>query len=374
MLIAIDWFTPAYRAGGPVRSIENLVQWLGSEWQIDVLTSDRDWGQAHPLPGIQTDHWVQQMNCRVRYVSQGQMNYTSISRLLNEGNYDGILLNSMFSRPFTQWPLQWRKQQAHPPKVILAPRGMLRPGALAIKPLKKKVYLALMKWRGWHQGLTFLATGSHEVEDVRRVFGSSANVVEVPNLSARVGEYPGAMHKVKGEAVFISVGRITAVKNTLASLQALAQVKGKVQLHLLGPMGESAYWQQCEKAIAQLPESVQVKLHGEKPPGEVAAALAQAHFLLLPSVSENFGHAIVEALAAGRPAIISDQTPWRQLQMAEAGWDVELKQADALAKALQEAIDMDGAQYERWSRGAWNFAVTQVQQPGAVAQWRRVFD
>lgn len=44
----------------------------------------------------------------------------------------------------------------------------------------------------------------------------------------------------------------------------------------------------------------------------------------MPTFNENYGHAIVESFVAGLPVVISDRTPWRNLEKINAGWDIPL--------------------------------------------------
>ena len=55
--------------------------------------------------------------------------------------------------------------------------------------------------------------------------------------------------------------------------------------------------------------------------------------------------AIAEALLTGMPVVISDQTPWRNLEAANAGWDLPLDDLSAFAAAIQQMADMDGEAY-----------------------------
>jgi glycosyltransferase involved in cell wall biosynthesis len=73
-------------------------------------------------------------------------------------------------------------------------------------------------------------------------------------------------------------------------------------------------------------------------------------------LSENFGHVMVEALSAGCPLIISDRTPWRDLETKHIGWDLPL---DSLKwkETLNRAIEMEADEYETMSKAAREFAV-----------------
>ncbi|MBN8497849.1 MAG: hypothetical protein J0M32_13465 [Candidatus Accumulibacter sp.] len=55
----------------------------------------------------------------------------------------------------------------------------------------------------------------------------------------------------------------------------------------------------------------------------------------LPPFSENFGHAINEALSVGVPVLISDKTPWRNLQEKGMGWDLPLDNRRAFIEVIE---------------------------------------
>ena len=57
----------------------------------------------------------------------------------------------------------------------------------------------------------------------------------------------------------------------------------------------------------------------------VGEVFAEHDLFLLPSLGENYSHVTCEALSAGCPVLISDRTPWRNLQQKGVGWDVPLK-------------------------------------------------
>ena len=81
-------------------------------------------------------------------------------------------------------------------------------------------------------------------------------------------------------------------------------------------------------------------------------AMAGQDVLLLPSRSENFGHAIFEALAAGTPVVIGDKTPWRGLEAAQGRVDIALPDAPAIAAAIDRLAAMPASDYAAWRAGA----------------------
>ena len=58
ILTLVDYYPPAYKAGGPIRSVSNLVERLSDEFEFWVVTRDRDLGDAVPLPGVLAGVWT----------------------------------------------------------------------------------------------------------------------------------------------------------------------------------------------------------------------------------------------------------------------------------------------------------------------------
>src|SRR4029077_18366186 len=121
---------------------------------------------------------------------------------------------------------------------------------------------------------------------------------------------------------FVFLSRITRKKNLHIALELLQQVDGSVTFDIYGPVIDPAYWRECVAVIERMPPNVAVTYRGAIAHDDVASALSGYHFFLLPTASENFGHAIVEALAAGCPLVTSDQTPWTALRQRGIGWDL----------------------------------------------------
>src|SRR5437763_11925081 len=120
--------------------------------------------------------------------------------------------------------------------------------------------------------------------------------------------------KRTGEVSFVFVSRVSPMKNLLAAIEMLSALPGEVLFDIYGPVDDQAYFLRCRQAAAKLPPNVKVCFKGPLPHEEAQAKFAEYHFFLFPTLGENFGHVIVEALAAGCPLIISTETPWSSLQ------------------------------------------------------------
>lgn len=353
VLAFIDWYLPGYKAGGPVRSLANLVDHLRGRVDLHIVTSNTDYTASAPYPGITPDQWTTLPGGEhVWYASQAGHTLATWRRILNERPWDAVYINGLYSRWSTMAPL-WLLRRM-PTRRIVAVRGMLAHGMMEHGTWKKRAYLSTMKRLGLFRNAEFQATNSEEVGDVRRWIGPQAVVHLVPNLGRKViAEAPAPRDKVTGRLRLVSVARIAVEKNTLFAIERLRACRTDVVFDLYGTIYDQAYWQRCEQAMTALPPNVQVRHRGPIAPEAVPATLANYHALFMPSQGENFGHALVEALSAGLPLLISDRTPWRGLAEQGAGWDLPLERPDRFEEALAALAALDQRAYDRLSASAF---------------------
>ncbi len=379
VLVIVSHYLPGHKAGGPIRSVANIVAWLGNEVHFSVLTRDRDFCDAKPYTGIRTDAWQQVGKAQVMYLSPGRLGLLNWLQLLRSLEYDVLFLNGFFEILSVQTLFLRRLKLLNRRKLLLAPRGEFSPGALALKKTKKKAYLQLARLMGLWQDVVWMASSRFEERDIRLALGDRENILDVriaPNLVAPAMAVVDSLLTRKKRpgilrAIFIS--RIARMKNLIGALRALNNLQGNVTFDIYGPLEDAAYWQECQEVIAQLPANIQVRQLGEVDHARVPSLLGQYDLFLLPTLGENFGHAIAEALAAGCPVLISDRTPWRNLEVARAGFDVPLEQPERFHEILQFFIDMDEPTHREWRAGAQAYLKTSPWLMDAVEQNRRLF-
>jgi len=134
----------------------------------------------------------------------------------------------------------------------------------------------------------------------------------------------------------------------------------EIDYQIYGAVKDNAYYNACLEKIKDLPKGVNVSFKGEIPATEIETVLAKASLFILPSKSENFGHAIMEALLSGRPVITSHTTPWNNLEQAKAGINLNPDQPIAIANAMEFFASMDQAAMDAWSRSAREYALKTV--------------
>src|SRR5206468_3006119 len=80
------------------------------------------------------------------------------------------------------------------------------------------------------------------------------------------------------------------------------------------------------------------------------------HFFAMPTLNENFGYVLLEALAVGCPLLISDQTVWDDIDEKGVGWRVPLDDRSAYVARLRECVAMSGREYSEMSARARKYA------------------
>lgn len=348
VLAVVEWYPPAYKAGGPIRSVYNLIQLLNAQTShpLEVVCGPRDLGDEEPLAGIVCDTPHDQDGVRVTYASSLSLAWwrAKLRGTADAPAPDVVYLNSLFSVPFALQPLRAARELGI--RVVLAPRGMLGAGALAIKPAKKTLFLTAARLLGWFRHVRWHASTPVERSEIRRHFPQAqVHVAMNVPLAPRECEAP----PWESNLTWLMLGRIQQKKNLHFALEALQDVdlKGKnVRIELVGPAEDEAYLQQL---LDMARPGVDVVHRGALPPDQLGAVWAKAHALLMPTTHENFGHAVVEAWAHGRPVLLSDQTPWRGLKEAGLGWDLPLDK-EVWKRGLSEALAWDQASWENLSR------------------------
>ncbi|MCA9885256.1 MAG: glycosyl transferase family 1, partial [Anaerolineae bacterium] len=125
-------YPPGYKSGGPVRSIVNMVDWLGDEYDFYIMALDRDTGDKQPFSGIDVGRWQQVGKAQVIYLPMRQLSLMQWREILISQPYDLIYQNSYFDPGSLKTVLLWRTHMIPRKPLMIAPRGELLPGAIDI--------------------------------------------------------------------------------------------------------------------------------------------------------------------------------------------------------------------------------------------------
>lgn len=356
VLIFIGYYSPAFRAGGPIRTTERLISALGDEFDFWIVTRDRDIGDRKPFEDIQQNQWLKVGKANVYYAQSFRLPGL-VPRLVRDLDPDVLYFNSFFDPLASIFPLivlRWqnlRRNRSSRPAILLAPHGEFSNGALALKSWKKHLFLNLAGITGIHRDVTIHVTALHELDDTRRALPHNrtayAQTLSAPPMLEEDALRGSNRDNKQVSVVFLS--RLSPMKNLLFALEVMALCKSSVLFDIYGPCEDRDYWRSCEAAIGRLPSNIEVRVLGTVFPNATIEVIAKYDLFFLPTLGENYGHVIAEALAAGTSLLISDRTPWRNLAMQGLGWDLPLEEGpQAFAVCIEKVAQRTYDERREW--------------------------
>ncbi len=375
ILIFTDWYEPGFKAGGPIRSCSNFAAQMKEGFSVFVFTGNMDAGERVPYSGVESDAWVERSGVHVFYASAAKLKWQAIAKLVNTLQPDFIYLNSMYSLYFTIYPLLMKRLSKIRGKIVLAPRGMLQEGAMRFKPFKKKLFLSAIRLLRMERDIYMHATDAQEEKDILRYLPRVRSVHIIPNFSAAIESVITWPEKVPGSLKLVFISRISPKKNLLFLLKLLQGIQtATITLAIRGTIEDEGYWHQCKKAIDSNLSNIRVDFQGPIDNKEVASFLSDHHLFILPTLGENFGHAIFEALGAGRPVLISDRTPWRNLETEKAGWDIPLNDPGRFVAIIERVAEMDREEYLEWCKRSHAYAQKKSNNADLREKYKALFE
>lgn len=352
------FYPPAFRGGGPVRSISALVQAAPAAFVPAVVTGDRDLGESEPLP-VAANRWVSRADADVYYASlSSPVAYARALISLRRRRPGLVHLNSFMNPLLSIVPVfLWRLGFWGRARLLISPRGEFGDGALSRRAGKKRAYMRIFRLLGLPRRVVWHSTAPHETADIRRAWGHAVTIVERENdtLLPLVATAPSSF---EGPLRAVFLGRIVEHKGLHIALQALQAVTAPVRLEVYGSREDAAYLRRCEALVRGLPAHIAVIFHGPVAPEEVLGVLARHELLVMPTAGENFGHVIAEALAASCVVAVTPFTPWTEVLSAGGGlvldraiepWSRGIEeQASSSSEERLRARRQAGRSYEKW--------------------------
>jgi len=343
ILVVTGYYFPGYKAGGVLRNIVNTVDNLCDRFEFKIVTRDRDLGDAVAYSDVRPGEWQPVGNASVCYLPPEAETVSRLNRLLDATPHDVLYLSSYFE-PLTIRVLLGRKLRGiRRPEVIVAPFGEFAEASLTQKYPKKFVFMTVARLAGLYDGVTWRVSSEYEATDLVKVLGVARGSIAVTgdlpvkNPPPAYGQEPSAGHPAEREGLnVIFLSRIAREKNLDYALKVLKKVRANVRFDIYGPAENTAYWEECQRIAAELPDNVRMSYKGIVTPDQVVRVFAQYDLFLFPTGGEAYGNVIAESLAAGTPVLVSTETPWRDLGKDGLGWDLGLDDPDAFVRVIEE--------------------------------------
>lgn len=349
VLVVCDYYLPGSKGGGGTRTISNMVERMSESYDFRILCRDHDGPlDRTPYPGISYGTWDRSGSGLVRYLSGDELRPSAIGRAIAESGADVIYLNSVFSRLTWSCLMAARLGKVTKMPVVLAPCGELGSGALKQKSLKKLSYLLLAKLVGLYDGVLWKASNEQEAAEIRLSFPNAQSMI-APDVGR--GRTPQGRHtetgKEPGRLRMVYISRITPKKNLKWLISLLEHASSGVTLDVFGDTDDPGYEAACEAAVV----GSKVCFRGPLDHSQVESTLSEYDLLALPTLHENFGHVILEALSVGVPVLLSDRTPWTEKVRDVAGSALPIDEELWLSEIHRMEM-MDADAFKAMKRGA----------------------
>lgn len=328
--------------GGPSYSVPRLCQALAKAGAEPILLSVANAPHVAHEGGYSDRRFAH--NYAGLPIVRGLRISSGLSNALSEAASDGDLVHNhgLWLMPNVQ--AGWAARRAQKPLVV-SPRGMLSPVALQFSRTKKHVFWQLVQGPAVRHAACLHVTSVQEHEEIRS-FGLSHPVAVIPN-GMDLPEGAAVFDQTRDERIVLSLGRIHPKKGLDYLLRAWAIVEARYpewRLRIAGA-DESGYAGELRALARRLALShvtIEEPIYGDSK----WDAYRGADLFVLPSLNENFGLTVAEALAAGIPVISTKGTPWRQLETEGCGWWID-HGVEPQAAVLDTAMAMPRASLRR---------------------------
>lgn len=356
-----------------MRTIVNMVSRLNSKYDFWVITRDHDGKlDLEQYKTVEINQWNDVENAKVFYLSKNSVTMSKLRELILEVEPDLYYANSFFAT-LSIYLVKLRKLGSIPYKnIIIAPCGELSDGSLKLKPLKKWGFINWSKLFNLYKNIIWKASSDLEKAEIKKIKGHGGKVFISPDLAPRTLNEDYLQNKkplkVKGAARMIFLSRFVRKKNFKWLVNQLFSIKGDLSIDVYGPLEDKEYWNECATIIKKLPSNIKIVAKGSIPYPETAEKLLEYQFFILPTLTENFGHVFLEALAAGCPLIISDRTPFLNLKEEGIGWDLPLENPEGWLKAIEDCILMNNDEFSKFSAAARDYSVNWLNDPSVENQ------
>ena len=361
--------------GGPSFVMRTMSEGLAAQGcEVDVATTDDNGPERLSVP---LEKPVRENGVTYRYFRRQIYFYTiswPLSQWLrkNVAGYDLLHIHALFS--FSVASAAWWASHYRVPYVV-RPLGTLnRWGMENRRPWLKQASLRLIDGRVL-SGAAAVHYTSQEEQEEGAMAAAVARPVIIPNpvdFQFDRDRLPGGWLRsrypaIAGKRIVLFLSRLHPKKGLDLLLAAFARVRAQVRdvALVLGGAGEKDFVERLRRQARELGLEPDIVWAGFLEGDSKKAAMADADIFVLPSYSENFGVAAVEAMAAGLPVIVSDQVGiHRRIAEANAGLVVSC-QEEALTGALLRLLDAPSLRCQMAQSGR---ELAQTFSPSAVSR------
>jgi len=315
-VLLIGPFPPLYSYGGPTKSIQGLYNVLNTKAiQCSVLSPSRE------LKGNKII--IEEIDNKILFSNNF---YIDILKSLKTNKI--IWFNSFFEFKLI-WLLFLNSLLQF--NLIVSPRGQLSHNAIyTSKPLFKFIFIKFVAF--FNKSIYFHSTSKEESKEIKKYF-KNTRIKEISNISSNEFFNNSCVNKK-----FVFYSRIHKKKGLHILLDTLVKHRMNIKLDIYGFIEDKKYWKECEEKIKLL---TNVNYCGQIKHGSINSLNNKYTFFIFPTLSENFGHVIIELISMGIiPLISKNTTPFDKIIDSKIGLNFNLENSSDIMNKILLASEL----------------------------------
>ena len=348
-------FYPATFYGGPISATWDLSQELAKK-DVEMYISTTN-ANGNSRLKVNTNRFIKQKEkLFVKYYHEQFINRFSLAFIFGIWDdirkADVVYIQYLFHYTVL-FSLLFSAVQAK--EIIMCPRGSFSSFSLSNKlPLLKALWLKLFI-KPFSKSINWQASSYLEENDIKRRFPNAR--VEIINDGVDFSSFQqfnkyeknALLEKytnTKCEAIsniFFSIGRLHAIKAFGVLIDAFSLfIKEDTNAKLIIAGGDDGVGDNLKQQIIDLKLQDSVFLIGAIDFEDKKTLLNNCDYFTLASEFESFGIVVAEALACGKPIVLSNKTPWKDLEKNKCGILVDNEKnsfSNAFSKVIKEKYD-----------------------------------
>jgi glycosyltransferase involved in cell wall biosynthesis len=355
VLIVYHTYLPSEFAMGPVSAIKHLIECMGHDYEIRLLTLNHDFVTGERL--FSDDHHIVSTDlATIEYLPRGVSGLRILLQRLREP-HEVLEIHSGFDRHLAIPSLVLtRLGRVNGKQAFHSPHGIFLPIDMSRGAFKKRLYCALADIVNLYKNVVHLASSPGEVADILRWHRRPLRIIEMPHfVDAHLGMNTVQPRSKRPQSLKIAfVGRIALQKNFLFAIEVVRALGVESDMDVFGE-ADPEYLSACNAALQAGTGLCKVTLHGHVPQKNLLDILPNYDVLFHPTSGENFGYSIIEALSLGVPVLLSDKSPWLDIEKFGAGWIIPLSDRAAFVARLTQIFNM-GSEWQTLRDAALKYA------------------
>ena len=359
-------FFPDETSGGPAVSVMNMAKLLSDKYDIFIIASGKRFLDNSPLE-VEKNNWILKDDYNIFYLKN--YNIFKIQSLVREVKPSFIYLNSFYSLKWTFMPLIFFMKGNT--KIIIAPRGNFSHKDVNKFSYKKSIYLVITKLIISKMDIRWHFTSSYEYNLTypflkNRLINDSSFIIENIHIAPPI---KNTNIKVSNDIKILYFGRIHPKKNLKLAIDIVSEIKElkSYKFDIFGTIEKPEYFDTLKQSFNE-----NITYLGPYSHENVHEILENYDVFLFLTQGENYGHTIAEALSSGLPVIISQHTPWSEIDQ-HGGYVVDIDNKQLCKSTIKKFYQMDHDEWKTMSQNAMSF-INKKDLKQTALQYFELFD